>query len=116
MSNRVQKIVLSALVAGGVTFAVNASTGTDHGFFWQNYVSGGSASISFPNANQYPGNFAETWSNVGDVVAGKGWNPGSSHSIGYNIGSLNGSYNNFSIYGWTTGPLIEYYVCEKGSV
>ena len=46
----------------------------------------------------------------------RGWNPGSSHSIGYNIGSLNGSYNNFSIYGWTTGPLIEYYICEKGSV
>jgi endo-1,4-beta-xylanase len=42
--------------------------------------------------------------------------PGSSHSIGYNIGSLSGSYNNFSIYGWTTSPLIEYYVCEKGSV
>src|SRR5262249_35355557 len=64
----------------------------------------------------YPGNFAETWNNVGDVVAGKGWNPGSSHSIGYNAGSINGSFNNFSIYGWTTSPLIEYYICEKGSV
>ena len=109
-----------ALVCSSVLFSAaqyaNASTGTDHGFFWQCYVSGGSASISFPSAGTYPGNFAVTWSNVGDVVAGKGWNPGSSHSIGYNIGSLNGSYNNFSVYGWTTSPLIEYYICEKGSV
>jgi endo-1,4-beta-xylanase len=103
-------------VKGSVNDPRLASTGNDHGFFWQCYVSGGSASISFPQASKYPGNFAVTWSNVGDVVAGKGWNPGSSHSIGYNIGSLNGSYNNFSIYGWTTNPLIEYYVCEKGSV
>lgn len=116
MSTRVQKLVLSALTAGCVTVAAYASTGTDHGYFWQCYVSGGSASISFPQAGTYAGNFAVTWSNVGDVVAGKGWNPGSSHSIGYNIGSLNGSYNNFSIYGWTTSPLIEYYICEKGNV
>lgn len=93
-----------------------ASTGTDHGFFWQNYVSGGSSTISFPNANQYPGNFAVSYSNVGDVVAGKGWNPGSSHSIGYNVGNISGSFNNFGIYGWTTSPLIEYYVTEFGNV
>ena len=96
--------------------AANASTGNDHGYFWQLYVSGGSASISFPSAGTYAGNFAVTWNNVSDVVAGKGWNPGSSHSIGYNIGSLSGSYNNFGIYGWTTSPLIEYYITEKGSV
>jgi endo-1,4-beta-xylanase len=107
-------VVASLLVA---SVPAQASTGTDHGFFWQNYVSGGSASISFPQANTYPGNFAVTWSNVGDVVAGKGWNPGSStRTVGYNVGSLNGSYNFFGLYGWTTSPLIEYYVCEFGSV
>ena len=109
-----------ALVCSTALFSVtqqaNASTGTDHGFFWSLYVSGGSASISFPSAGTYPGNFAISYSNVGDVVGGKGWNPGSSHSIGYNIGSLSGSYNFVGIYGWTTSPLIEYYVCEKGSV
>lgn len=93
-----------------------ASTGTDHGYFWQCYVSGGSASISFPQAGTYPGNFAVNWSNVGDVVAGKGWNPGSARVVNYNCGALSGSYNNFSVYGWTTNPLIEYYICEKGSV
>jgi endo-1,4-beta-xylanase len=51
------------------------------------------------------------------VIGGKGWNPGShNQSVGYNIGSLSGTYNNVSVYGWTTGPLVEYYICEKGSV
>src|SRR5262245_56993186 len=95
---------------------LNAGTGTDHGFFWSLFVSGGSANITFPQAGTYAGNFQINYSNVGDVVGGKGWQTGSSHSIGYNVGSLSGSYNFVGIYGWTTGPLIEYYVCEKGSV
>lgn len=89
------------------------STGTNNGYFWQNYVSSGTSNMTFGSA----GNFAVTWSNVGDVVAGKGWNPGSStRVIGYNIGALSGSYNFVGVYGWTTSPLIEYYVCELGSI
>lgn len=108
-------LVLAGLVAASLP--ADAATGTDHGYFWQNYVSGGSASISFPSAGTYPGNFAVNWSNVGDVVAGKGWNPGSStRVVGYNVGALSGGYNFFGLYGWTTSPLIEYYVCEFGSV
>jgi endo-1,4-beta-xylanase len=109
-----QGLILAGLIVASVP--ANAFTGTDHGFFWQNYVSGGSASITFPSAGTYPGNFAVTWSNVGDVVAGKGWNPGAVRVVGYNVGSLSGAYNFFGVYGWTTSPLIEYYVCEFGSV
>ena len=107
------------LLAGLLTAAaapVHAATGTDHGYFWQLYYTGGSASISFPQANTYAGNFQVTWNGVNDVVAGKGWNPGSARTINYNCGSLTGSFNNFGVYGWTTSPLIEYYICEKGSV
>jgi endo-1,4-beta-xylanase len=115
MSIRIQKIILSTIMAGAVTIAANASTGTDHGYYWSLYVSGGSASISFPDAGTYAGNYAITWSDVNDVVGGKGWSTGSAQTIGYNCGSISG-FNNFSIYGWTTSPLIEYYVCEMGSV
>jgi len=108
--------VQQAPVKGSKNDPKLAGTGSDHGYFYSLYVSGGSANISFPSAGTYPGNFAISYSNVGDVVGGKGWNPGSSHSIGYNIGSLSGSYNFVGIYGWTTNPLIEYYVAEKGSV
>ncbi len=52
---------------------------------------------------------------MNDVVGGKGWNPGSAKVIGYNVGAASG-YNNISIYGWTTSPLVEYYICEYGSV
>src|SRR6478609_11935411 len=79
---------------------VMKSTGTDHGYFYQCYVSSGSGSISFPQAGTYAGNFAASWSNVGDIVAGKGWNPGSSsRTIHYNVGAVSG-YNFFGVYGW----------------
>lgn len=88
------------------------STGTSNGFFWSLYTEGGSSSITQGAA----GNFAISYSNVNDVVGGKGWNPGSARTIGYNVGALNGSYNFVGIYGWTTNPLIEYYVGEMGNV
>ncbi|WP_221452796.1 glycoside hydrolase family 11 protein [Mucilaginibacter sp. FT3.2] len=88
------------------------STGTNNGFFWSLYQAGGTASLT----NGSAGNFSISYSNVSDVVGGKGWNPGSARNIGYNVGSLSGSYNFVGVYGWTTSPLIEYYVCELGSV
>lgn len=88
------------------------SSGTTGGFYWQCYYTTGSASITQGSA----GNFSATYSNVGDVVVGKGYNPGSSGTRGYNVGSVSGSYNSIGIYGWTTSPLIEYYVTEFGSV
>lgn len=87
-------------------------TGTSNGFFWSLYQEGGTADLT----NGSSGNFSISYSNVTDVVGGKGWNPGSARTIGYNIGALSGSYNFVGIYGWTTSPLIEYYVSEKGSI
>lgn len=113
---------LSLVSASALLFSVTQQAnagggqGSDHGYFWSLYYNSGSASISFPDAGKYAGNFQISWSNCGDVIGGKGWNPGSAQTIGYNIGSLSGTYNNVSIYGWTTSPLIEYYICEKGSV
>jgi len=99
-------------VARTAAFDQNArSTGTSGGYFWSLYYTTGSASITQGSA----GNFSSTYSNVGDVVVGKGWSTGSAQNIGYNIGSLSGSYNSVGIYGWTTSPLIEYYVVELGS-
>lgn len=86
--------------------------GTVGGWFWSLYREGGSASITHGSA----GNFAISYSNVNDVVGGKGWNPGSARTVNYNVGALSGSYNFVGVYGWTTSPLIEYYVAEMGSV
>ena len=118
----ITRVILSAIVAAGcLALTANAQTvynngtGTNNGYYYSLYTSSGSATMTFPEAGQYAGNYAITWSNVGDVVGGKGWQTGSAQSIGYNVGSANG-YNNISIYGWTTSPLVEYYICELGSL
>lgn len=120
-SGLLQTILSALLAAGCVSIAANAQTvynngtGTNHGYYYSLYSSGGSATMTFPGAGTYAGNYAISWSGVGDMVGGKGWQTGSARSIGYNVGYATG-YNNISIYGWTTNPLVEYYICELGSL
>jgi endo-1,4-beta-xylanase len=118
---QVQQVIVAALVVlGCAAITANAQvhnngTGTDHGYFYSLYSSGGSATMTFPSAGTYAGNYAITWSGVSDVVGGKGWQTGSAQTIGYNVGSASG-YNTISIYGWLTNPLVEYYITELGSL
>ena len=118
--SQIQQVILWVLVvAGCATVTASAQTiqnngiGTNQGFYYALYTAGGSSTMTF--STQYAGNYALSWSNVNDVVGGKGWNPGSARTVGYNVGAANG-YNNISVYGWTTNPLVEYYICEFGSV
>lgn len=122
VSSRIGKVAISAFVLGCVAMTASSQdvvmngTGTNSGFFYSLFVSGGSASLTFPEASQYPGNYALTWSNVSDVVGGKGWATGSTtRVVGYNVGSASG-YNYISVYGWMTSPLVEYYITELGSL
>jgi endo-1,4-beta-xylanase len=105
-------VVLAFLL--GVTQQSKATgdgTGSNNGYFWSLWHSTGSDSITLGSG----GNYAMSWSDIGDVTGGKGWNPGGSRTVGYNCGYLNGA-NVFGVYGWTTGPLIEYYIAEIGGV
>jgi endo-1,4-beta-xylanase len=86
-------------------------TGTNNGFFYSLFTSSGSSTMTLGTA----GNYALTWSDVGDVVGGKGFNPGSAQVIGYNVGSASG-FNYISIYAWFTNPLVESYITEFGSL
>lgn len=120
VSSRIRQAVFCAIVAGVCVATASAQvrnngTGTDHGYYYSLYSSGGSATMTFPSAGSYPGNYAISWSGVNDVVGGKGWSTGSAHAVNYNVGSASG-YNNISVYGWTTNPLVEYYICELGSL
>lgn len=64
------------------------------------------------------GNFSANWSNVFNWIGGKGWNPGGPRVVSYS-GTFNSeeaqdSQNAYlTLYGWTTDPLIEYYVVES---
>lgn len=120
ISSRILQIALFAFVAAAfVTMTASAQTvynngtGTNNGYYYSLYTSGGSSNMTF--SSQYAGNYALSWSGVNDVVGGKGWNPGGYRTVGYNVGAANG-YNTIAVYGWTTNPLVEYYIVELGSV
>jgi endo-1,4-beta-xylanase len=122
VSSQIQQAILAGLIAAGcVTITANAQTisgngtGTNGGYYYSLYSSGGSATMTFPEASTYPGNYAMSWSGVTDVVGGKGWSTGGNMTVGYDVGSASG-YNTISIYGWTTSPLVEYYITELGSL
>ena len=98
----------SALAEADRTITSN-QTGTHNGYFftfWEQ-ASGGSMTLG---AN---GNYSATWNtSAQNIVVGKGWKPGSNHAVTYS-GSFNCNGNCYlSLYGWTTNPLIEYYIVD----
>ncbi len=90
----------------------NNGTGTHGGFFYTFWKDGGTACMTLGNG----GNYSTTWNLSGgrNLVAGKGWQTGStSRRVGYNAGVWNPGTNSYlTLYGWSTNPLVEYYVVD----
>jgi endo-1,4-beta-xylanase len=61
-------------------------------------------------------NFQMTWSGVRQMVGGVGWSTTQRRTVNYNVGYVTPSstVKFVGVYGWTKGPLTEYYVCERG--
>ncbi|KAK1750188.1 glycoside hydrolase [Echria macrotheca] len=110
---------LTALAATTVTASpiqelqqrgIQPGTGTHNGYFYS-YWTDGRGSIDYNNGPA--GSYNAKWNNVNNWVGGKGWNPGPPRKVAYN-----GTWNNYnvnsylSLYGWTTNPLVEYYIVE----
>ncbi len=55
------------------------------------------------------------WGGANSFVGGKGWGQGSTNRVvGYNAGYYNAFGNSvLSLYGWSTNPLVEYYVVDS---
>ena len=106
-------VVLAGAQQSNAQTITSNQTGNQNGFYYQYYRVGGSATMTLGSG----GNYAVSWSGVNDIVCGKGWNPGSSsRTMNYNCGAYtNSGGGSQGAYGWTTNPLVEYYVQENGS-
>ena len=81
-------------------------------FSFYSFWTDGQGSVTYDNLAA--GGYKVSWSNVGNFVAGKGWNPGGPKHVVYN-GTWNAANVNsyVSLYGWTKNPLVEYYIVES---
>jgi hypothetical protein len=101
---------LYAAPAGAQTCVTSSQTGTNNG----NYFSFWKDSPGTVNFCMYPnGRYTSNWSGINNWVGGKGWQTGSARTVTYS-GTFNSPGNGYlTLYGWTTNPLIEYYIVDS---
>ncbi|KAI0128757.1 putative endo-1,4-beta-xylanase [Xylariales sp. AK1849] len=88
----------------------SSSTGTSGGYYYSFWTDNADI-VTYTNGDG--GAYSVTWDGDGNFVAGKGWSTGSARDITFS-GSYNPDGNSYlSVYGWSTDPLIEYYIVES---
>ena len=107
-------LVLAPVAAGSARGepACVRGTGTHDGYFYTSWRDSGEVCMTLGDDGAY----AVAWdlTGGGNMVVGKGWKTGSpTRRIGYRADSFEpGSNGYLTLYGWTTDPLIEYYVVD----
>lgn len=86
-----------------------SSTGTNNGFYYS-YYTDGTATATYTNGAA--GQYSLTWSGNGNIVGGKGYNPGSARAITFKADYRPQGNSYLSVYGWSRNPLVEYYILE----
>ena len=82
-----------------------------HSNYFYSWWTDGAGTATYTNLNN--GQYQLQWSGNGNLVGGKGWNPGNTRTINYS-GTYQPNGNSYlAVYGWTRNALIEYYVVES---
>jgi endo-1,4-beta-xylanase len=103
-------VVLATVAHADANQTITANqTGFHNGYFFSYWKDSGNVTMTLGAG----GNYSVQWSNMNNMVVGKGWKPGSDHTVNYS-GTFSPNGNGYlSLYGWTTNPLIEYYIVEN---
>nr|ABA08462.1 xylanase precursor [Plectosphaerella cucumerina] len=87
------------------------SQGTHDGFFYSWWSDGG-APVTYTNLAD--GSYSVEWQSGGNLVGGKGWNPGVDARAITISGTYSPNGNSYlAVYGWMRSPLVEYYIVEN---
>jgi endo-1,4-beta-xylanase len=88
----------------------SSETGSQGGYTYELWTEGsGSVCMTLGSG----GSFSVEWSNAGNFVARKGNRPGEYNStVSYSCNYNPNGNSYLGVYGWTTDPLIEYYIVD----